>query len=810
MIRTLTLTLLCLSSIALAQQGKKNYSKKLIGRVIDVDTKNALEYASISIFSSKDSSLVTGGITDANGEFAIALSTGSYYASLQFISYRERTIENILVIKSESRVDLGTISLSPDVETLSEVVVTAEKDQMEMTLDKRVFNVGKDLSNAGRTAADILDNVPSVAVDQEGNVSLRGSENVRILIDGKPSGLIGISGTDGLRQLQGDIIENIEVVTNPSARYDAEGNAGIINIILKKKRETGFNGAITLDTGYPDNHGASVNFNYRKDKLNFFGNYAFRYRDVPGFGNSFQKFFTDEGTLITDQEIDFERGGISNNFRLGTEWLIDDNNTLTASYLYRVSDGVNDRETFYRDFGANSDMTLETLRSEEEDEEDVNNEFAISYSRNFEKTGAKLTADIQYRDNTEIEKADITESVLFAQDEDFETISDQRSDNRESEGSWLLQMDYIHPLGIDAKFEVGYRGNLRDLANDYLVESFIDDVWVNETALSNNFRYDEDVHAGYAIYSNKLNKISYQLGLRMETTAIDIELLQTNESFPKNYTNFFPSAFFTYEVKEGASLQSSYSRRIRRPRSRNLNPFPFTIGDNRNLRTGNPDLDPTFTDSYEIGFLRTWKKATLFSSVYYRRTDGVVQRITTRIDSVNISRPVNLSLENAFGFEFNYSHDLTDWWRINANANLYRSVITGEFSDQNFDAETYTLSTRFNSRMTLLKKLEFQTNFRYRAPENRAQGDRESYYQLDLGLSKQIMRKKGTLVFNVRDVFNSGVYRFNTIDENFEFDSEWQSRPRSYTLSFTYRINQKDFRNRNQRERGGDDFDDDF
>ena len=232
MTKILTVTLLFLTGLAYAQQ-----SKQIAGKIIDADTKKPLEYASISIFSANDSSLVTGSITDANGAFSIEVKPGKYYASLQFISYREKLFENIIINKKTPVVDLGTINLSADVETLSEVVVTAEKDQMEMTLDKRIFNVDKDLSNAGRTAADILDNVPSVAVDQEGNVSLRGSENVRILIDGKPSGLIGISGTDGLRQLQGDIIENIEVVTNPSARYDAEGNAGIINIILKKTKD---------------------------------------------------------------------------------------------------------------------------------------------------------------------------------------------------------------------------------------------------------------------------------------------------------------------------------------------------------------------------------------------------------------------------------------------------------------------------------------------------------------------------------------------------------------------------------------------
>ncbi len=795
------------------QRGQQGFTpKKLVGKVVDNDSGQPLEYASISLFAQRDSSLVTGGITNAKGRFSIDIRPGRFYALVQFISYRQKVIRGIAIRPGAEGYDMGEIRLAADVETLNEVVVTAEKDQMEMTLDKRVFNVGKDLSNSGRTAEDILDNVPSVSVDQDGNVSLRGSENVRILVDGKPSGLIGISSSDGLRQLQGDIIESIEVVTNPSARYDAEGNAGIINIILKKDRESGLNGSFTLDTGYPNNQGASGNFNFRQKQVNFFGNYGFRYRESPGNASSFQRFFSDEGTAITDQDTDFTRGGFSNNFRVGAEWLIDESSSLSGAFLYRVSDGINDRDTRYRDFDVTNALVSETLRVEEEDEEDTNLEYSLGYSKNFKKKGQKLTADIQYRDNSEIEKADIVETLVFSIDNDADLPPSQRSDNREGETSWLVQADYVHPLGGFKSFEVGYRANLRNLSNDYLVETLTGEGWINETALSNNFRYDEDVHAAYAIYSDKFEKISYQLGLRVEATDINIELLQTDESFPKSYTNLFPSAFFTYTIREGNSLQASYSRRIRRPRSRSLNPFPFTIGDNRNLRTGNPDLDPTFTDSYEMGYLRTWKKATLFSSIYYRRTEGVVQRITTRMDSVNISMPVNLSIENAYGFEFNYSHELTSWWRVNGNANLYRAVIDGGASDQELDSDTYTLNTRLNSRITLWNKLESQVNFRYRAPEVRPQGDRRSFYMLDLGWSMNAFDKKGTFVFNIRDVFNTGIYRYTTVDEDFDFDSEFQRRVRSYTLSFTYRINQKPARrDRERRNReGGDNFEDDF
>lgn len=783
------------------------------GKVVDASTGQPLEYTNVSLLSVMDSSLVDGGITNPGGNFVLSALPGKFFVKVQFISFKTKVIADVIVGKGSSEIDLGLIKLIADVETLAEVVVKGERDQVEMTLDKRVVNVGKDASNAGRSAVDILDNVPSVAVDQDGNVSLRGSENVRILIDGKPSGLIGISSSDGLRSLQGDVIESIEIVTNPSARYDAEGNAGIINIILKKDRKKGLNGSFTLNTGYPNNHGASVNLNFRREKVNFFVNYSFRYRKSPGSGATLQQFSLPDSSFTSDQSTDFERGGLSNSIRTGVEFFLTDRTTLTTSFLYRVSDGQNDRMTTFRDFDGNQQLFEESIREEEEDEEDINYQYDLSYRRTFKNKRQLLTADIQYRDNSEIELANIDEITPFSLISETVENENQRSDNEESEQSWLFQADYVHPIGAKGKFETGYRGNFRRLSNDYLVQTLVGDDLIIDTNLSNNFRYDENVNAAYAIYGNEIQKFSYLVGLRLEATDIEIDLLQTDENFDKSYTNLFPSAFLTYQIAKGNSIQTSYSRRIRRPRSRNLNPFPFSIGDNRNLRTGNPDLDPTYTNSYEVGYLKTWTKSSLYSSFYYRQTSGVVQRITRRVDSVNISSPVNLSEADAYGFEFNYNYDITDWWKVNGSANFYRQIITGDFEEQQFDSDTYTLNTRLNSKMTIKDKLDYQMNWRYRAPQERPQGTRKSYTTLDLGLSMDVMKGRGTLLGNVRDVFNSGKFRSETsgdFDEegSFTFDSEFQRRVRSYTISFTYRINQKKNRREGNRNRGGgDDFD---
>jgi len=812
---TALLVLLIMFTLSGQQQGRSGGGqrgnranmppKPVTGQVIDASSGQALEYTNISFYRLRDSLLVTGGITDAEGKFNIVVKPGRYYSIVQFISYKAKSISSLAIRPDSDGLDMGVIKLVSDQELLHEVVVQGQKDQMVLKLDKRVFNVGKDLSNSGRSAIDILDNVPSLSVDQDGTVSLRGSENVRILIDGKPSGLIGISGTDGLRSLQGDIIESVEVVTNPSARYDAEGDAGIINFVLKKKRKSGLNGSVTLNTGFPDNHGASVNINYRKNKVNLFANYGIRYRKSPGSGGSMQQYTDPDSSYSTNQSLNFIRGGLSNNIRTGIEYSPNDNNTITTSFLYRVSDDNNERTTFFKDFDEEDLLYRNQRRFEDEAEEDLNYQYDLNYRKTFKKKGQLFTADVQYRDNSEIELADIDQTTLFLTEGMVEPDELQRSDNQESEQSWLLQADYSHPVGDKGSFDTGYRGNFRQLANDYLVDGFKGGEWVKNTNLSNNFVYNENVNALYAIYGNEKGKISYSLGVRMEATDIEIDLLQTNESFDKSYVDFFPSAFLTYKLAEGNSIQTSYSRRLRRPRSRNLNPFPFSIGDNRNLRTGNPDLNPTYTDSYEVGYLKTWKKSTLFSSIYYRKTNGVVQRITERIDTINISKPVNLSQQNAYGFEFNYSYDILDWWKVNGNANFFASFIEGAFSDQVFEQETFSMNSRVTSKFTIKKKLNYQINWRYRAPQQTAQGSRQAYTTLDMSWSLDMMKGKGTLVANIRDLFNTGKYRYTTKGTNFLLEGEFQRRVRSFGLSFSYRFNQKKSRRGDRDRQNGQD-----
>jgi len=558
--------LLLFTTMSYGQGSKEEY--RITGAVLDAETNEPLEYASVSLLQAADSALIGGGVTDANGKFEVNGKPGKYILRIQFISYLPKYIGNITLNKN---VAVGTIKLAANAETLEAVVVSGNKSQMELELDKRVFNVGEDLANIGANASEIIDNLPSVNVDVEGNVSLRGSSNVRILVNGKPSGLVGIGNSDGLRQLQGDLVERIEVITNPSARYDAEGSAGIINIILKKEREKGFNGSLTANVGYPANYGFSGNVNYRTGNFNLFGSYGIRYRKNPGGGYTDRTSFGNDTTTYTYIDNDRTRSGLSHNFRIGTDFYINENNILTASGLTRISDEENITNITYFDRDANFDLVSNTLRKDTEKEDDDNYEYQMSYRRIMKGEGHELTAEFQYRDNDETEQSSIDSANLLG---DALPTKYQRSINKQGDKNILMQVDYVYPFGKGKKFEAGYRGTIREITSDYNVEQ-IDEQgsWNTLANFSNLFRYNEDVHAVYSIFENKMDKWGYQLGIRVEQTYITTFQRETNETNKKEYINPFPSAFLTYKLTAQQTLQASYSRRLSRPRFWYLNPF---------------------------------------------------------------------------------------------------------------------------------------------------------------------------------------------------------------------------------------------
>jgi ferric enterobactin receptor len=763
------------------------------GKLVDSVSFTPLAFATVQIFDKDQKKLVNGNLVNEKGEFSIDLPFGTYYAVIEFTGYPDLTTRQFALSAQNPKLDLGILRLASKTTVLQGVVVQAEKSYMQFSLDKKIFNVGKDLANAGGSASDILTNIPSVSVDPEGTVKLRGSDNVRILIDGKPSGLVSIKGGGGLQQLPASLIERVEIITNPSARYEAEGNAGIINIVLKKDKQQGFNGSVEVITGYPTNLGAAANFNYRHKKINFFINYGIAYRSQPGVGRLYQEVYGPDTTFILRQNNKSTLKGLNNNIRGGLDYYFTEKSILTASYLFRRSDATRTMDIRYEDyFNTLSKLNNIITRRQDEKEQEPNSEYSLNYKRTFGAKDHELTAAAKYIDNWESSTQLFTQ-YYFAPNgvQDNSRSMLQQSLNDEFEKQWLFQLDYVKPIGSDGKFETGVRSSFRDMINDYVVnEKNASGQFVPLPNLDNVFVYDENIHAAYGILGNKTKKVSYQAGLRAEWTDVKTTLEKTKLVNPRNYFNLFPSAHFTFDLPKENALQVSYSRRVRRPFYNDLSPF-MTYSDSRNFFSGNPDLDPEFSNVGEIGHIKYFDKGSISSGLYYRSTKGKIDRIR-RVDNEGNSttRPENLLSEKAWGAEFTGAWTLATWWKFDMNLNLFHADIDGSNILASYKASTYSWFARQTSRFTLPHNIEVQLRGNYEAPQKTAQGKRRSLYYADFSASKDIFKGKGTANINVLDVFNTRKARGISRGDNFYTESNSQFRRRQINFTLSYRIRQ--------------------
>ncbi|NNE27524.1 MAG: TonB-dependent receptor [Saprospiraceae bacterium] len=863
---TWLLVLFCICSINSFAQNSNNIDQVTVkGYVVDTNTNAPLEFATIAVYDLPDSSLIGGGLTELDGSFEVQVNRGNNFIQIEYISYTTMTINPIPTPEGGNIVDLGDIPMEAESALLDDIEIVAERSETVFALDKKIFTVGKDLANRGGTAEEILDNVPSVTVDIDGNVSLRGNSGVRIFINGRPSSLAGAGNSNGLRSLSANLIESIEVITNPSARYEAEGTAGIINIILKKNQSGGLNGAIDVNGGYPARAGASANLNYRKDKLNWFVNYGLNYNSNPGGGYTVQDQLLSNAAEFENRQFSIQnrnqtRTGLSNSYRFGADYFFSENEQLTASFLYRRSDEDNFSTLEYRDyFGNVNGMGIDPLwnqsidflksqdydnienqlaeedlrdiivRTDDETEDEKNLEYSLNYKKEFSSREHTLNATVQFREKSETEGSFFENTDVI----NDETVLLQRSNNSEGDETWFIKMDYVHPLGKDHKWETGILTTFRQIRNDFLVEENTENGWMSLPGLSNNFVYDEDVQAAYFIYGNTIKKFSYQMGIRGEHTLINTQLLQTedNSENKRDFFSLFPSGTLSYNFSEKTAVQLSYSRRIRRPRFWDLNPF-FTFSDNRNFFSGNPSVNPQFTDSYELGQIQYWDDVSLSGSIFYRQTQSSIQRINTvdNFAGTTLRVPINLGTEHDIGLDVSFAYSGLKWLRIDGNFNLFRNELTldsnetdaavfdyyttvreyeGSFSEfgnqyayQLQPFSNITWNGRLTARFTFFDSdLQIRTN--YRAPRASAQGQRRGIASVDLGWSKDFLNNKLTVTLSVRDLFNSRKRNGFTLLDDFFQQSEFQWRSRYSNLSFSYRINQKkNNRGRSNSDRG--------
>nr|WP_321235526.1 TonB-dependent receptor [uncultured Psychroserpens sp.] len=778
------------------------------GTVIDAEDSIPLEYATISFFSKKENKIITGGITNDKGVFKIEVPIGIYNVKVEYLSYKSKSYDNKTLSKD---INLGTVSLSLNLEALDAVEVIAEKTTVEIKLDKKIYNVGRDLTVRGGTVSDVLDNVPSVSVDVEGNVALRGQDNVRILINGKPSGLVGLNSTDALRQLPAESIERVEVITSPSARYDAEGTAGILNIILRRSKLQGLNGAVTLNAGDPTQAGIAGNINYRTGDFNFFNTSGLRYRESPGNAFTDTEYFNgDDPNTFFEETRDFDRKSKGINTNIGVEWYITDNASLTTSFVYRDSDENNDTSNLIKEYDSNRNLINQSIRLDPEDEIDLNRQYSVNYDKQFgDDSQHRLTMDFQVEDNFEIEQS------LISQDGD----AAERVKTEENQNEVLLQMDYTRPIGEVSNFEFGYRGTFQQLDTDYTLEFNENNVFVLDENVSNNLLFRQYVNALYTQFGSKIkNKFSYLLGLRMEDSRVTIQQITSNDFDRKTYVGLFPTVNLGFEITEKQSITLGYNRRIRRPRSRFINPFP-SRSSATNLFQGNPDLDPSYSNTIDLGYLNRFGKMTLNSSIYFQRATDVFTFVTLDTGQTTVvggtevpilqRTPINLATNDRYGFEFTLSYRASKKWNLNANLNLFQSITEGVFEGTDFGADNFSWFARINNKYTLPGNIDWQTRIFYRGPSEDAQNKRKGIFSTDLAFSKDLFKDKASLAVNVRDLFNSRKRQTTSTTPTFESDSEFQFRQRSFNVSFTYRFNQKKKRERGNRGNSGngDDFD---
>ncbi|MFQ6600092.1 TonB-dependent receptor domain-containing protein [Flavobacterium sp. C3NV] len=802
-----------------AQQGPPANNKvKITGKVFEKISKQPLEYATISITAPNDTKVIAGGITNPKGEFDVAVAPGTYDIKVEFISFKATEIKGRTI---QGDTNLGVVNLSEDAAQLNEVVVRAEKSTVEIKLDKKVYNVGQDMMVKGGTVSDVLDNVPSVSVDTEGNVSLRGSDNIRILIDGRPSNAINVA--EALRQLPADAIDKVEVITNPSARYDAEGGSGLINIILKKGKNQGVNGTFIASTGIPETYGASANLNYKTEKVNYFTTAGYNYRTNEGGGLTNTEYFNADKTPkgYLDEDRDTKRTNEGFNGRAGIEWTVAPNTYWTNAINYQKSNG-NTRDLInYNNFDANHAFTGTSFRLNNGDTDSENVEYTSNLIKNFNDKGHKLTADLSVSRNTDDSNSLITASPNFNN-----TLNDQVQKQIQ------LQADYVLPLGEGSQFEAGYKGSFGDLNNQYIIT---DNLGNPDPKLSNTLEYKENINAIYTQYGFKVNKFSYLFGLRWEDTNIQVNLLDNSDFNTKKYNNLFPSAFIGYEISDQSSFSASYSKRLSRPRGRFMNPAT-NYSSNVNIFQGNPDLDPSLTDKYDIGYIKRWDKLTFNTSAYFENTKDVFSFVRTPTGEVVnsdgevvtptpenpvndgipviLSRPINLGREQKFGFEFTLNYTPFKKWRVNSNFNIYNVKTTGEntYNDskgnlvvQNLDNQATTWFARINSKLTLPYKIDWQLSGVYNGEQKTAQGKNLGQFAMNTAFSKDVLKDKATIAFNISDIFNSRImksYTYLQNDTTLESQTsygEMQFRKRQFNLSFTYRFNKP----KNEREKNG-------
>lgn len=799
-LKSLFTLLFTLVVVALNAQDKFQIKGKVLST-----SKAPIEFTTISLESDSDG-VVAEAVTDGKGDFVLDAPEGDYVIVIEPLGYD--LIQQEITLKAN--LDLGTYTAKGgevatkdgEVVTLDAAVIRAEKPLYKVELDKKVYDMASDPMSQGQSLSDALQNVPSIQVDAEGNVSLRGNDNVKFLVDGKPSGMLGVSSVaEALKNIPAENVERIEVVTNPSSRYEASGSAGIINIVLKKGTNTGFNGSVTLNGGIPEMAGINANFNYKTSKFNWYANLGTRYADREGEGSALMTSF-DNGAVSSYRSTDRTNNRIRRNynFRLGTEYYLDDKNTLGVSAGYRYNNGDNISLVEYSYFDPNMTLASKSFNLQNEKELEHNFDADVSYKHEFDKKGHEFSFTGRFSTQTEEEDGIIKSN----------SSNNRITDNIEEQTTLVFTADYVRPVGEKGKFELGARADFNNNKSDNQTLFDENGTLVPDPNFNANIDNQQNVYAAYAQYGNAIGKLQYFAGLRLESSDMKIDFLSTGDKIKKNYTDLFPTATLNYSFNEKNELQLSYSKRIRRPMGFMLNPF-FSPTDDKNIRYGNPDLDPTYTNSFELSYITNVGKVMVTPSIFYQKTTDMINQFQRKNyneagEEIFITRPVNAGNEDRYGLDLTATYKPFRWWNLMLNVNLfgydrtgyYQEVndfvdpITGETStkidSQDFSGDGFSSRGRLSSNFTLPADFKVQLAANYMGAIETAQQKVEDNLSMDFSLSKDLLKKQATLAFNIRDVFDSRKREMTQFANDYTNYESMRWMVRQWTLSFTYRF----------------------
>ncbi len=778
----LLITFLSFLFISFSIYAQKNTDKGRVSGVIIDNMNEPLPYATVVLKNIKKE-IIEGTVTKENGGFFFTkLNEGNYFLEIQYIGFI--SVEKpITISKNKKSIDLGNVVLNEDSKTLEEVVVKGEVSEVSLKLGKKVFRVGKDITSQGGVATDVLNNVPSVNVSPNGTVSLRGNSNVQILINGRRSGL---TQAQALEQLSADVIEKIEVITNPSAKYDASGGAGIINIILKKNRKSGLNGQVRLVAGIPDDYRALGNVNFKTKKFNFFTNLGIRYTNYEGDYSKKQETIKNGVITYLTQNEDENRHDDGKLFYFGTDYYINDKNTITLAYYRNETE---DTDTTTLDYNIstsiNNKTSVFTLGNSKEKRD--YNQLEANYTKEFDSSDTKFTIDFQYDFWNSNKVWNLETEQTYPTKIPIATIKTKGITNTDD---ITIQTDYKTTIAKKGQLEFGAKFENRNIVNEFLAEELKNGSFEIINGINNKLNYKEKIIAAYTQYNTKINKFNFQFGLRLEATKVSISSIIKQLSLNNNYTNLFPSATIGYEFKDNLSGQISYSKRIRRPSLWQLNPF-FELKDFTSRFTGNPLLQPSYTDSFELSFNYRIKKFRLSPSIYFSDTKDVFQFETVENSGVFVQSPINLENEKRYGFELSGSYNPLKWLRFSGDFNAYNYKQTGIINSSDATISDKTWFVNLSTSIQIPKGVRLQTRMYHIGKRVNVQTTTLPITYMNFAVSKSLFKNNGNLILNISNPFNSSKIRENIVGSNYKINQLRNRNAQRFSLSFVYKFNQK-------------------